>query len=148
MILTFCKMGFSRLPPLGWPWGRFRGWIHSSNFFSGIRQAQARLCTTTRSRLTGGFWVGGGTPFLTLTNFLLFMASHGVIPAGKCDFMVHVTPGYLALGVTRPLDPNLHPIWPKNGQNSPVSSASWPFDQLSEDAHGVIPGGIWVLMVH
>ena len=53
--------------------------------------------------------MGGGTPFLTLTNFLLSMASHGVIPAGKCDFMVHVTPGYLALGARRPLDPDLDP---------------------------------------
>ena len=57
-------------------------------------------------------------------------------------------PGYLALGARRPLDPDLDPIWHKNGQNSSVSSDSLSFDQLSKAAHGVIPSGIWVLIVN
>ena len=75
-------------------------------------------------------------------------AVHGVIPGGIWVLIVDVTPGYLALGVTRPLDPNLNPVWHKNGQNSCVSSDSLSFDQLSKAAHGVIPSGIWVLIVN
>lgn len=116
MILTFGKMGFLQLPPLGWPWGRFRGWIHSSNFFSGIQRAQARLCTTTRSRLMGGFWVGGGSQFLRSTFFCFLRPPTGSYPAAF-GFIRYIRPW-----ATLPLGSDAHksPIWtpfdPKMGK--------------------------------
>ena len=59
----------------------------------------------TYGRFLGGGWI----PIFEINFFLLSKAAHRVIPGGIWVFEVHWTAGYLALGVRRPLDPELDP---------------------------------------
>ena len=59
---------------------------------------------------SNGRFLGGGWNLILETNFfLLSEAAHGFIPGGILVLKVHWTPGYLALGVRRPLEPDLNP---------------------------------------
>ena len=57
----------------------------------------------------GRFLGGGWHPILEINIFLLSKAAHGVIPGGIGVLKAHKNLGYLALWVTRPLDPDLDP---------------------------------------
>ena len=46
---------------------------------------------------------------MEINIFLLSEAAHGVIPGGIWVIKVHWTLGYLTLGVSHPLDPDLDP---------------------------------------